>query len=282
MNKFTLFSLTISSLLCIQSCTSKHGSASQKLLVAVIQYQHETCTFCPGGDTEIEDWTKNKPYLSGAEVLDSWGYIKGFVHSAKQYDDMELVGIKSPDRVYGGSSRSWNSKESFEHFMKIIIEDLESKMPVNGVYLALHGAMGVRDVPRPEAEIAKRIRKVVGDHVPIVASFDLHGNEDQEFLKWANASLVTKRYPHYDSFLQGGRSASLLFRMMKGDYVSTTATRHTYGNGFTMDRSITFHEYYGKSQEVGGTSTGHLRECILWFSLDRCSGYRYNGAGNHQ
>lgn len=220
-----LFSIAISSLLCIQSCTSNHGSASQKLLVAVIQYQHETCTFCPGGDTGIEDWTKYKPYLTGAEVLDSWGYIKGFVHSAKQYDDMELVGINSPDRVYGGSSRSWNSRESFEHFMKIIIEDLESKMPVNGVYLALHGAMGVRDVPRPEAEIAKRIRKVVGDHVPIVASFDLHGNEDQEFLKWANASLVTKRYPHFDSFFQGGRSASLLFRMMRGDYVSTTATR---------------------------------------------------------
>jgi len=225
MNKLTLFLLAISSLLFIQGCTSKPGSSSPKLLVAVIQYQHETCTFCPGGDTEIEDWTRNTPYLTGEEVLDSWGYIKGFVHSAKEFEDMELVGINSPDRVYGGSSRSWNSKESFEHFMKIIIKDLESKMPVDGVFLALHGAMGVRDVPRPEAEIAKRIRKVVGDRIPIVASFDLHGNEDEEFLKWANASFVTKRYPHFDSFLQGSRSASLLYRMMKGHYVSTTATR---------------------------------------------------------
>ena len=32
-------------------------------------------------------------------------------------------------------------------------------MPVNGVYLALHGAMAVRDIPRPEAEIAKRIKR---------------------------------------------------------------------------------------------------------------------------
>jgi microcystin degradation protein MlrC len=109
--------------------------------------------------------------------------------------------------------------------MKIIIEDLERKMPVSGVYLALHGALAVRDVPRPEAEIARRIREIVGEKVPIVASFDLHGNEDKEFLKWANASLVIKRYPHYDSFLQGGRSANLLYRMMKGNYISTTATR---------------------------------------------------------
>ena len=225
MNRFVLFSLAISSLLFMQSCHSNPGSALQEYRVAVIQYQHETCTFCPGGDTEIEDWTRNQPYLSGEEVLDSWGYIKGFVHSAKQFDDMELVGINSPDRVYGGSSRSWNSKESFEHFMKIIIKDLESKMPVNGIYLALHGAMAVRDVPRPETEIARRIRKIVGDQMPIVASFDLHGNEDNEFLKWANASFVTKRYPHYDSFLQGVRSANILYRMMKGNYISTTATR---------------------------------------------------------
>jgi len=158
-------------------------------------------------------------------VLEAGGYIRGFVNSAKQCHDIELVGINSPDFVFGGSSRSWNSKESFEHFMKIIIEDLKAKMPVQGVYLALHGALAVRNVPRPEAEIAKRVREVVGDQVPIAASFDLHGNEDEEFLKWADAAFVTKRYPHYDDFIQGGRSANFLRRAMKGDYVSTTATR---------------------------------------------------------
>ncbi len=209
----------------IQSCTTNPGALSEKLRVAVIYYQHETCTFCPGGDTEIGDWTKNKPYLNGEEVLEAGNYIRGFVHSARQFKELELVGINSPDRVFGGSSRSWNSKESFEHFMKIIIDDLEAKMPVQGVYLALHGAMAVRDVPRPEAEIAKRVRGVVGDQVPIVASFDLHGNEDEEFLKWADGAFVTKRYPHYDSFIQGGRSANFLYRTMKGDYLPTSATR---------------------------------------------------------
>jgi microcystin degradation protein MlrC len=225
MNKFTLFSISLLFSFFIQSCTTNPESKSKKLRVAVIHYQHETCTFCPGGDTEIDDWTKNRAYLSGEEVLEAGSYIKGFVHSAKQCDDIELVGINSPDMVFGGSSRSWNSKESFEHFMKIIIEDLKAKMPVQGVYLALHGALAVRDVPRPEAEIARRVREVVGDQVPIAGSFDLHGNEDEEFLKWANAAFVTKRYPHYDAFIQGGRSANFLHRAMKGDYISTTATR---------------------------------------------------------
>ena len=225
MNKFTLYSIFLLSSFFLQSCATNPGSVQQKLRVAVIRYQHETCTFCPGGDTEIDDWTKNRAYLNGEEVLEAGSYVKGFVHSAKQYDDMELVGINSPDMVFGGSSRSWNSKESFEHFMKIIIEDLKAKTPVQGVYLALHGALAVRDVPRPEAEIARRVREIVGDQVPIAGSFDLHGNEDEEFLKWANAAFVTKRYPHYDAFIQGGRSANFLHRAMKGDYVSTTATR---------------------------------------------------------
>lgn len=225
MNKFTLYTLTTLCCLAIFSCKINDNNKPEKYRIAVIRYQHETCTFCPGGDTEIEDWTKNKPYLEGEEVLTAGSFEKGFVHTSKLFEDVEVIGIKSPDDVFGGSSRSWNSKESFDHFMNIIIEDLKSKMPVQGVYLALHGALAVRDVQRPEAEIAKRIREVVGDKVPIAGSFDLHGNEDKEFLKWANAAFVTKRYPHYDAFIQGGRSANFLYRSIKGDYISTTATR---------------------------------------------------------
>ena len=106
-----------------------------------------------------------------------------------------------------------------------MLDELREAMPVDGVYLALHGAMAVRNVARPEAEIARRMREIVGPDVPIVASFDLHGNEDEEFLRYANMSFVTKRYPHYDSTIQGGRSARALIRLARGTYKATTATR---------------------------------------------------------
>lgn len=224
MKNSTLFLLAICSM-ALQNCTLFPGARSKPYKVAVIQYQHETCTFCPGGDTEIDDWTRERPYLDGEEVLEAGGYIEGFVHAFEMFDDVKLVGVKSPDYVYGGSSRSWNSKVSFEHFMDIIISDLKTKMPVDGVYLALHGAMAVRGIPKPEAEIAKRIREIVGDKVWIAATFDLHGNEDEEFLKWADAAFVTKRYPHYDAFIQGSRAANFLYGAMKGKYIPTTATR---------------------------------------------------------
>jgi microcystin degradation protein MlrC len=127
--------------------------------------------------------------------------------------------------VYGGSSRSWNTEESFDHFVGIMLDDLREAMPVDGVYLALHGAMATRNIPRPEAEVARRFREVVGPDVPIVASFDLHGNEDEEFLRWADMAFITKRYPHYDAGLQGARSLHSLVRIARGLYKPATASR---------------------------------------------------------
>ena len=190
--------------------------------VVVASFQHETCTFCPGGDISAEDW---RVRLEGDEVLTSGSYVRGFVAQAQDYGDIELIGLRSPTGVFGGSSRSWNTKEAFDGFLNAMIEDLEAAMPVDGVYLALHGAMAVRDVPRPEAEIARRFREVVGPDVPIAGTFDLHGNEDEEFLTHANFAFVTKRYPHYDSSIQGGRAARAVHRVMSGTYMPTTATR---------------------------------------------------------
>lgn len=190
--------------------------------VAVASFQHETCTFCPGGDITADDWLRR---MVGDEVLSSGSYVRGFVEQAEDYGDMELVGLRSPGGVFGGSSRSWNTKAAFDGFVEEMLEDLRAAMPVDGVYLALHGAMAVRDVPRPEAEIARRFREVVGPNVPIAGSFDLHGNEDEAFLEHADFAFVTKRYPHYDAALQGARSARALHRVMSGTYAPTTATR---------------------------------------------------------
>ncbi len=211
-------------LLLAAACAPRTPEAP-RFRVAVVKFQHETCTFCPGGDVTLEDWTRLGPPLSGDELLRSDGYIRGFVRQADDYGDMELLGLTSPDEVFGGSSRAWSTRATFDHFLDAMIEELKASMPVDGVYLALHGAMGVRDVPRPEAEIARRFREVVGPDVPIAATFDLHGNEDAEFLRWANFSFVTKRYPHYDAGLQGERAARALHRVMTGTYTPTTATR---------------------------------------------------------
>lgn len=207
------------------SAPGDRGASTAPLRFAVAKFQHETCTFCPGGDTRIEDWLRQSEPLSGEDLLSSGSYIRGFVQRAGELGDVALVPLSSPDGVFGGSSRSWNTRETFDHFLDAMLADLEDQMPVDGVYIALHGAMAVRDVPRPEAEIARRFREVVGPDVPIAATFDLHGNEDGEFLRHADFAFVTRRYPHYDAYIQGERAARALRLAARDEYVSTTATR---------------------------------------------------------
>lgn len=214
---------TLLGLVFVLGCTET--VPTERLRIAVAKFSHETCTFCPGGDIEIDDWLKSSAPLSGEELLRSGSYIRGFTKRARELGDMDLVPLTSPISVFGGSSRSWHTKETFDHFLDRMIAELKNATPVDAVYLALHGAMAVRDVPRPEAEIARRFREVVGPDVPIAGTFDLHGNEDAEFLRWADFAFVTKRYPHYDAYIQGERAARALRLAAKGEYTSTTATR---------------------------------------------------------
>ncbi|MEO8411920.1 MAG: M81 family metallopeptidase, partial [Propionivibrio sp.] len=95
----------------------------------------------------------------------------------------------------------------------------------DGVYLCVHGAMAVRGIPRPEAELARRVRHVVGPRAFIAATFDLHGNEDEAFLKYADMGFAVKYFPHYDEYLQGERAARTLLRAIRGDYKPVHVTR---------------------------------------------------------
>ena len=223
---FTLFIVT----LCIGtalflSCGDR-SATTPSYKVAVAGFEHETCTFCPGEDPGIEDWTYQGPPLRGEEVMTKGSaYIRGFADQAQQLEGMNLVGLSTPRGVFGGISRTWNKQEAFDHFVNLMLEDLKAELPVDGVFLALHGAMAVRGVDRPEAEIAKRFREVVGPDVPIVATFDLHGNEDGAFFEWADGMFAVKRYPHYDKYRQGERAARYLQRVMSGDYKPTKSVR---------------------------------------------------------
>ena len=117
------------------------------------------------------------------------------------------------------------AKQAYETFAGKMVAELERQGPFAGVYLSLHGAMGVRGVPRPEAELARRVREVVGRGAFIVGTFDPHGNEDEEFLRRADMAFTVKYFPHYDSHLQGERAARMLVRAIRGDYKPATVTQ---------------------------------------------------------
>jgi len=203
------------------NCTAQSKS-EMKIRIAVATFSHETCTFCPK-PTTIEDWEFYGPPTR--EILRSnRGYIGGFKTMCEEFGRVELVGMTSPRGARGGSSGSWNTLEAFEKYTNLIVGDLKNLGPFDGVFLALHGAMAVTDIPKPEAELVRRIRKVVGN-IPIMVTLDLHANEDHELSDAADAVFIVKRYPHYDTTLQGERAARVMINTIRGKYKPTIATR---------------------------------------------------------
>lgn len=194
----------------------------EKMRIAVARFSHETCTFCPQ-PTTIEDWEYDGPPTR--DILSSdRRYIGGFKTMCEEYGGVELIGILSPRGARGGSSGSWITREAFDKYTGGIVDDLKQAGRLDGVFLSLHGAMAVTGIPKPEAEIVRRIRKVVGG-IPIMVTLDLHANEDHELSDAADAVFIIKRYPHYDTSLQGERAARVMIRAIQGDYKPVMATR---------------------------------------------------------
>src|SRR6266404_62819 len=192
---------------------------SHPIRIAVLHFSHETVTFLKN-DTTLDDFIYPGSPAKGEALLkfDPKYFMGGFVKMAREFDGVELVGIESPlwPKTYMGSG--WVTEEAFETFVGRMIAGIKTDGPFDGVYLCLHGAMAVRGVPRPEAELARRVREVVGPKAFIAATFDLHGNEDEEFLGHADMGFAVKYFPHYDGYLQGERAARTLIRAIKGDY----------------------------------------------------------------
>ena len=198
---------------------------SRPIRIAVLHFSHETVTFLEN-DTTLDDFIYPGSPAKGEALLkfDPKSYMGGFVKMAREFDAVELVGIESPlwPKTYMGSG--WVTQEAYETFAGKMIAEIKAQAPFDGVYLCLHGAMAVRGVPRPEAELARRVREVVGPTAFIAATFDLHGNEDEEFLKSADLAFAVKYFPHYDGYLQGERAARTLVRAIRGDYNPAHAT----------------------------------------------------------
>src|SRR5213596_3852165 len=83
------------------------------------------------------------------EALLAWeprSYMGGFVKVAREHDGVELVGIESPLWPKTGTGSGWITGDAYEHFLGRQVAELKAAGHWDGVYLALHGAMGVRGV----------------------------------------------------------------------------------------------------------------------------------------
>ncbi len=151
--------------------------AKKQVRIAVASFAMETCTFCPRL-TDIEHFEYYGQPHTGDAVLTANAGVNGFVHAAKEYQGVEVIGVYAVRAPLGGSMGSWVTKRAFDKYTMEIVERLAAIEDLDAVYLPLHGAMAVEGIARPESELIARIKRRLGN-IPVAVTLDLHANEDK-------------------------------------------------------------------------------------------------------
>ena len=181
--------------------------------IGLAGFGHETVTFWPG-TTPKEEF--DRIALFGEEVLEqrrgSNTVLGGFIEVCEKegMDPAPLFDVEV-------EASAVVSDQAFDAYAGRMIRGFRSLgSELQGILLYLHGAMVTESYLSPETELVKRLRTFLGDTIPIVAAFDLHGNLDPELPGLLTALVSYRKSPHTDMMETGMRAARILLDFLRG------------------------------------------------------------------
>ena len=89
-------------------------------------------------------------------------------------------------------------RKTYDAIKAEFLKRLEGLMPLDGLYLPMHGAMFVDGMQDAEADWYQAARKVVGPDCLLSASYDLHGNISQPIIDTIDMLSAFRTAPHID------------------------------------------------------------------------------------
>ncbi|MBY3219779.1 M81 family metallopeptidase [Rhizobium sp. 25PS6] len=107
------------------------------------------------------------------------------------------------------------SRATYEAFKGEFLERLKPMLPLDGLYLAMHGAMYVKGMEDAEGDWISSARALVGKDCKVSASYDLHGNVTQRIIDALDIYSTYRTAPHIDVEETMRRSVSMLVKSLK-------------------------------------------------------------------
>ena len=194
--------------------------------VGLAGFVHESNSFAPT-PADLAAFRHGGGYLPlsrGAAILDAPRGANLPIVGAINHG--EAAGWTILPVLYAGAVPSAPvTREAFEALAGEIVEGLRQALPLDGVFLDLHGAMVVEHLEDGEGELLARVRDVVGPDVPVVVALDLHGNISPRMVEAADLLVGFRTYPHVDMAETGLRAAAHLDRLMQAGHADAKAFR---------------------------------------------------------
>ncbi len=208
--------------------------------IAIGGFQHETNTFAPSpADYAAFEAGGGWPGVQYGEPL--FGAVAGAnIPAAGAIDALRAAGHQLVGTAWAAASPSAAvTADAYERIAGETVKRLKEALPVDGVYLDLHGAMVSERFDDGEGELLRRVREAVGPRVPVSVSLDLHCNFTRAMFERADAFVAYRTYPHVDMAETGARAAQLLDRMLRSgarlagawrglDYLTGISTQCTF------------------------------------------------------
>ncbi|MFZ5734169.1 MAG: M81 family metallopeptidase [Pseudomonadota bacterium] len=184
--------------------------------IAIGGFLHETNTFAPtkavydafvhgGGWPPMSLGDAMFPATDNINVG-----MSGFVDCARK-EGWTLI----PTIWCAASPSAHVTKDAYERVAKVIVDGIAAAGPLDAVYLDLHGAMVTEHFDDGEGELLARVRRVIGNDIPLVVSIDLHANVTPAMVEHSDALVAYRTYPHIDMADTGRAAARHLALLLK-------------------------------------------------------------------
>lgn len=188
-----------------------------RLLVA--ECIHEVCSFNPV-PTRYDDFLVHRGDRMLAYHRGIGSEVVGALGVFAERPGIEVIPTFGARGITSGGTIP---AADFARIADEFLSDLRAARPADAAYFALHGAMAAEGEDDPEGYLLAEARKILGEKIPIVASFDLHGVLTDRMLRHTNAIVLYHTYPHVDFLETGQRAGRLLLRLLDGAIRPVTA-----------------------------------------------------------
>ena len=193
--------------------------------IAIGGWQHETNTFATikadyHAFVRADEWP---PLAEGLEMLNAIHGVHLPINGAisaleSQHELVPLLWCSATPSAHV-------TEHAFESISERFLTLIKTAMPLDAIYLDLHGAMVCEHLEDGEGELLRRIRGLVGEDIPIFVSLDLHANVTPMMVECATLMDIFRTYPHIDMGQTGFRTGTLLDRhLQRGEPLY-----HSYG-----------------------------------------------------
>lgn len=185
--------------------------------IAIGGLMHESNTFNP-----LRTDRTAFSIQTGDEILTIWRAahheMGGFIAGAEQFGytlHPTIMAWATPAGPVTDEMLDWWTAE--------LLTRLQQAPSLDGLLLALHGAMVVESFQDGDGEVVRRLRAALGREFPIVVTHDYHANVSELLVAESTALIIYKTCPHVDQRQIGLQAAHLITRIVHGEIQPTQA-----------------------------------------------------------